>query len=65
LIFYGPEEAVIIKFDKIKHILEFYPNLQYVLIGDDSQHDPQLYEAIAKIFPLTAGGLHKTNLKRL
>jgi phosphatidate phosphatase APP1 len=24
------------KFDKIKHILEFYPNLKYVLVGDDS-----------------------------
>ena len=41
------------KFEKIKHILEFYPNLKYVLIGDDSQHDPFLYEAISKIFPLT------------
>jgi phosphatidate phosphatase APP1 len=41
------------KFDKIKHILEFYPNLEYVLLGDDSQHDPYLYEAICKIFPVT------------
>lgn len=41
------------KFEKIKHILEFYPNLQYVLLGDDSQHDPSLYEAICKIFPVT------------
>ena len=40
------------KFEKIKHILEFYPDLQYVLLGDDSQHDPKLYEAICKIFPL-------------
>ena len=40
------------KFEKIKHILEFYPDLQYVLLGDDSQHDPRLYEAICKIFPL-------------
>ena len=39
------------KFEKIKHILEFYPNLQYTLLGDDSQHDPFLYEAICKIFP--------------
>jgi phosphatidate phosphatase APP1 len=30
------------KFDKIKHILEFYPSLKYVLIGDDSQHDPYM-----------------------
>lgn len=41
------------KFDKIKHVLEFYPNLKYVLLGDDSQHDPILYERICKIFPVT------------
>jgi phosphatidate phosphatase APP1 len=41
------------KFDKIKHILEFYPHLQYTLLGDDSQHDPFLYEDICKIFPVT------------
>lgn len=41
------------KFEKIKHILEFYPNLKYVLLGDDSQEDTRLYEAICKIFPLS------------
>ncbi|MFH6935723.1 App1 family protein [Flavobacterium sp. FlaQc-30] len=41
------------KFDKIKHVLEFYPNLKYVLLGDDSQQDPVLYERICKIFPVT------------
>lgn len=40
------------KFEKIKHVLEFYPNLQYTLLGDDSQHDPYLYEDICKIFPV-------------
>jgi phosphatidate phosphatase APP1 len=46
------------KFDKIKHILEFYPNLEYVLLGDDSQHDPFLYEAICKIFPVTVKAIY-------
>lgn len=46
------------KFDKIKHILEFYPNLKYVLIGDDSQEDPFLYEAICKIFPVTVKAVY-------
>lgn len=46
------------KFDKIKHILEFYPNLKYVLIGDDSQDDPYLYEAICKIFPVTVKAVY-------
>ena len=46
------------KFEKIKHILEFYPNLKYVLIGDDTQDDPYLYEAISKIFPLTIQAIY-------
>lgn len=46
------------KFDKIKHILEFYPHLQYVLMGDDSQQDPFLYEDICKIFPVTVKAVY-------
>lgn len=46
------------KFDKIKHILEFYPNLEYILLGDDSQDDPFLYEAICKIFPVTVKAIY-------
>lgn len=41
------------KYEKIKHVVEFYPTLKYVLMGDDSQHDPMLYERICKIFPVT------------
>ncbi len=39
------------KFEKIKDILMFYPNLKYILLGDDSQKDPFLYERVVKIFP--------------
>ena len=39
------------KFEKIKDIIMFYPLLEYVLLGDDSQQDPFLYERIVKIFP--------------
>ncbi|WP_034258667.1 App1 family protein [Altibacter lentus] len=39
------------KFEKIKDIISFYPTLTYVLLGDDSQKDPFLYERICKIFP--------------
>lgn len=46
------------KFEKTKHILEFYPNLKYVLMGDDSQQDPFLYEAICKIFPITVKAVY-------
>jgi len=61
------------KFDKIKHVLEFYPNLKYVLLGDDSQQDPFLYEQICKIFPVTViavyirqtGKNKKTEVKKI
>jgi phosphatidate phosphatase APP1 len=46
------------KFEKTKHILEFYPNLKYVLMGDDSQQDPFLYETICKIFPITVKAVY-------
>jgi phosphatidate phosphatase APP1 len=46
------------KFEKIKHILEFYPHLQYTLLGDDSQDDPFLYEEICKIFPVTVKAVY-------
>ncbi len=39
------------KFVKIKEIISFYPHLQYVLLGDDSQSDPYIYEQISKVFP--------------
>jgi phosphatidate phosphatase APP1 len=39
------------KFIKIKDIMTFYPQLTYVLLGDDSQHDPYLYERVCKHFP--------------
>lgn len=39
------------KFEKIKNIITFYPLSQYILLGDDTQKDPYLYERICKIFP--------------
>ncbi len=39
------------KFEEIKDIISFYPKLKYILLGDDSQKDPYLYERIAKVFP--------------
>lgn len=34
------------KFRKIQNIIEFYPELQFILLGDDSQKDPEIYEEI-------------------
>ncbi|MGJ8593391.1 MAG: App1 family protein [Aquaticitalea sp.] len=54
------------KFVKIKEIISFYPHLQYVLLGDDSQQDPYIYEGICKIFPenIKAVYIRQTGSKR-
>jgi phosphatidate phosphatase APP1 len=46
------------KFEKIKHILEFYPAISFTLLGDDSQQDPALYENICKIFPVNVKAVY-------
>jgi phosphatidate phosphatase APP1 len=35
----------------IKEILELYPSLPFILIGDDSQKDPEIYRSILDQFP--------------
>jgi phosphatidate phosphatase APP1 len=39
------------KFARIVRILEGYPNQRFVLLGDSSQQDPYIYQAIVKHFP--------------
>ncbi|HEY9362234.1 MAG TPA: App1 family protein [Chitinophagaceae bacterium] len=39
------------KFMKIVRILEAYPEKKFILSGDDSQEDPNIYAAIVKHFP--------------
>jgi len=39
------------KFTRIVRIIENYPKQRFVLLGDSSQHDPYIYEAIVKHFP--------------
>lgn len=38
------------KIDKIEHLLDFYPHLQFILIGDSGQKDPDIYSDIVKRF---------------
>jgi phosphatidate phosphatase APP1 len=39
------------KLRKIHNIIQFYPELQFILLGDDSQKDPVIYEEICRTFP--------------
>lgn len=39
------------KFEKIRSLLELYPQLRFILIGDNGQHDPELYSRTVQAFP--------------
>jgi phosphatidate phosphatase APP1 len=39
------------KFMRIARIIESYPEQKFILLGDDSQEDPNIYSAIAEHFP--------------
>jgi phosphatidate phosphatase APP1 len=39
------------KFTRIVRIIEGFPKQRFVLLGDSSQHDPYIYEALVKHFP--------------
>ncbi|WP_031526870.1 App1 family protein [Dyadobacter crusticola] len=39
------------KLRKIHNIINFYPELQFILLGDDSQKDPEIYDEICRTFP--------------
>jgi phosphatidate phosphatase APP1 len=39
------------KLKKIHNIISFYPELQFILLGDDTQQDPVIYEEVCRMFP--------------
>ena len=39
------------KLSNIRAILDTYPTLNFVLIGDSSQHDPEIYQQIVQEYP--------------
>ncbi|MCT7904223.1 Uncharacterized conserved protein (DUF2183) [Candidatus Ornithobacterium hominis] len=39
------------KYDRIKSLLEAFPNQNYILIGDNTQQDPYIYKKISLDFP--------------
>jgi phosphatidate phosphatase APP1 len=39
------------KQEKIRHILDTYPDLKFICIGDSGQHDPEIYQEIVEQYP--------------
>ncbi len=39
------------KLEKIEMLMELYPGMNFILIGDSGQHDPELYARVIKDYP--------------
>ncbi len=39
------------KLAQINHVLDYYPHLKFVLIGDSGQHDPEIYLRVIQAHP--------------
>ncbi len=52
------------KYVRIARILKSYPDHQYVLLGDNSQKDPEIYQAIARDFPNRIFAVYIRNIRR-
>ncbi|GGN00972.1 phosphatase [Dyadobacter beijingensis] len=52
------------KLRKIHNIINFYPELQFILLGDDSQKDPEIYEEICRTFPQSIRAVYMRQTRR-
>jgi phosphatidate phosphatase APP1 len=52
------------KYVRIARILKAYPDHQYVLLGDNSQKDPEIYYAIARDFPNRIFAVYIRNIRK-
>ena len=48
----------------IRRILELYPQLPFILIGDTSQHDPEIYRAIVSEYPSRIRAIYIRDVNR-
>ena len=39
------------KYEKIMQVFHTYPQMKFVLVGDNGQHDPEIYSRVAKQYP--------------
>ncbi|MDB5792702.1 MAG: hypothetical protein JWQ80_2726 [Massilia sp.] len=50
------------KLDKIELILNFYPDMQFVLIGDSGEQDPEIYTEIVRRHPTSVRMIYIRNV---
>lgn len=46
-----PKQQLSHKLDAIEQMLELYPDLPFVMLGDSGQHDPEIYSEVARNHP--------------
>lgn len=52
------------KFDRIQRVLKLFPNQQFVLLGDNSQQDPEIYKLIADEYPTQIHAVYIRNIAK-
>lgn len=51
------------KQEKIEDLMEFYPNLPFVLIGDSGQRDPEIYASIVEKYPTRVKAIYIRSIR--
>ncbi len=39
------------KLDAVRHILDFFPDLPFILVGDSGERDPEIYGEVVRLYP--------------
>ena len=52
------------KFMRISRIMEAYPRQKFVLLGDDSQEDPNIYAAVVEHFPQNVHAIYLRHVRK-
>ena len=52
------------KLAAIRNVMQLYPDLAFVLIGDTSQHDPEIYSRVVNEFPDRVLGIYIRDVTR-
>jgi phosphatidate phosphatase APP1 len=53
------------KYVRIARIIESFPNQKYILLGDDSQQDPEIYASIVRDFPAKIFAVYLRKIKNI
>jgi phosphatidate phosphatase APP1 len=58
----GPKSSH--KAERINELMNLYPHLPFILIGDSGEHDPELYRDVVKRFPNRVPAIYIRNVRK-